>query len=269
MSTIPYLRVSEAKGIARDVYEDIMRTYGCEEPHGIYQLMGHTPEFLAASWRRSRHLYGTRTSFSIRDKHIFTLGISATNNCEYCVRIHTSRLMGLGMTAEALVELLMVVDVTAGGSKFAEGTRAGDREVVPPVDDGGDGGVEATLAEIRQAYGNREPDVAYRIMARLPEYLKASWSRARRCFHEEGHLDLRTKHILAYCVAAVSGSDHLVEQHLSRIRELGVTDDGLVELLLIIDLVCGYNRYVQGLQAQEESKPFGTGGEMDKAVSAE
>jgi AhpD family alkylhydroperoxidase len=91
MATIPYKRVDEAEGLTREIYENIMRTYGSDAPHGIYQLMGHTPEFLAASWPRSRHLYGNDSNFSLRDKHILTLGISAINNCEYCVRIHTDR----------------------------------------------------------------------------------------------------------------------------------------------------------------------------------
>ena len=43
------------------------------------------------------------------------------------------------------------------------------------------------------------------------------------------------------------------------IRDLGLGDAELVELLLVIDLTCGYNRYVQGLQANMETGAFGSG----------
>ena len=40
MATIPFKRVDDAEGLAIELYENIMRTYGLDEPPGIYQLMG-------------------------------------------------------------------------------------------------------------------------------------------------------------------------------------------------------------------------------------
>ena len=195
MATIPYYHFKTAEGLAKEVYDDIIRTYGIEEPHGIYQLMGNTPEFLAASWQRSRYLYGTDpddtnvslSNLSLQDKHYVTLGISATNNCEYCVRLHTSRLEQLGMTREELIEMMMVVDLMNGFDKFAEGTRAGDDPTIPYLTDGeADAAAEEVYEDIRKAYGNKEPEVIYRLMGYSPEYLKWSWERSKLCFQEEG-----------------------------------------------------------------------------------
>ena len=268
MATIPFKHVEEAEGLTKEVYENIMRTYGVDEPHGIYQLMGHTPEFLAASWPRSRHLYGNDSNFSLRDKHLLTLGISATNNCEYCVRIHTERLVQLGVTPQELVELMMVVDVVNGFSQFAEGTRSGDTPVIAPLDeDEADAAAEEVYREIKSAYGNREPDEIYRIMGHDPAYLQASWARAKLCFEVEGRLGLRLKHMIALSVAATCGNDHLIAAHRTRLEDLGLSDAEVVELLLVIDLTCGYNRYVQGLQANMESRPFGADAEANQADS--
>lgn len=268
MASISYVTVAQAEGLTRDIYEDIMRTYGCAEPHGVYQLMGHTPEFLAASWPRSRHLYGNDSRFSLRDKHVLTLAVSATNNCEYCVRIHTDRLAGLGVSPEALTEIAMVVDVTNGYGKFAESTRAGDRPVIPAFDPArGEGAAVETYARVKADCGNKEPDALYKVMAHVPEYLEANWTRTRLCFEEEGHLGLGLKHMIAFCVAAVSGSDHLVRAFASRLRNLGTSDEDFAELLLVIDLTTGYNRYVQGLQADLEAKPFGADAEANLAAS--
>jgi len=268
MATIRYKRVEDAEGVTKNVYQDIMRTYGCPEPHGIYQLMGHTPEFLEASWARSKYLFGNDTRFTLRDKHVLTLGISATNNCEYCVRIHTNRLMGLGMTTSQLTELMGVVDVTNGLAKFCEGTRAGDRPVIPEYAVGGGcAHADKALGEVVRDLGNEPVDPMYAIMARWPEFLRLAWQQARLCFADDGTLGVKLKHMVAFCVAATSGSDHLTAHHARRLKELGTTDAEFLELLLIVDLVCGYNRYVQGLQADQEEKPFGEGAEADRAAS--
>lgn len=268
MSTIRYLRVESAKGLAKTIYDDIMRLYGCPEPHGIYQLMGHTPEFLAASWARSRYLFGDDTSFTLRQKHALVLAISATNNCEYCVRIHTNRLGSLGMNTSQLTELMGVVYLANGLAKFCEGTRAGDRPVIPEYAVGqGCQFADAALGDVVRDLGNEPPDSMFAIMARWPDFLSHAWRQAKLCFAEEGNLGIKLKHMIAYCVAATSGSEHLTEVHARALRDLGVGEREFLEMLLIIDLTCGYNRYVQGLQADQEEKPFGEGAEMDKAAS--
>ena len=76
-------------------------------------------------WARSRHLFGNDSLFSLRDKHLLTLGISATSNCEYCVRIHTERLVQQGVTQQELVELRMVVDVVNGFASVRRGHSGG------------------------------------------------------------------------------------------------------------------------------------------------
>lgn len=124
MATIRYVSDSEADGTTREVYEDIKRTYGSPEPHKVYQLMGHVPEFLRASWERSKLCFKEEGELGIFLKHIVTLAVSATNNCDYCVKIHTARLKELGMTDRQLVELMMVVDLANGYNRFVQGLQA-------------------------------------------------------------------------------------------------------------------------------------------------
>jgi AhpD family alkylhydroperoxidase len=269
MPTIPYKRVREAEGITREVYEVIMKTYGVREPHGVYMLMGHTPDFLKASWGRSIMLYGRDTKFTLKEKHMVTLAVSATNNCEYCTRIHTERLRQLGTTFEELIETMMVVDLTNGYDKFVIGTQADTDSPTLPFPETQKAGSSAreTLEQIRKAYDAGEPDVVFSLMGYLPRYLKASWQRSKLCFKEDGRLGLKLKHAIAFAVAATNSCDYYVRVHAGRLRELGLTDEELTELLLIVDLTCGYNRYVQGLQADLESSPFGEDAAANKATS--
>jgi AhpD family alkylhydroperoxidase len=135
MATIGYLRDSEAEGKTKEVYEDIKRTYGCSEPHKVYELMGYVPEYLAASWERSKLCFKDEGELGIKLKHIITLAVSATNNCDYCVNIHTARLKELGMTDKQIVELMMVVDLVNGYNRFVQGLQA-DPETKPFGPDG-------------------------------------------------------------------------------------------------------------------------------------
>ena len=269
MPTISYKLRSEADDVARAVYEDIMRTYGLDEPRGIYLLMGHTPDHLAPSWERSRSIYGMDSAFTVKVKHILTLAISATNNCEYCCRSHTTRLRQLGATDADLIEAMMVVDTTNGESKFAEGTRTGDDPVLPPPNP------KALSPEARCAVAEmRETPAAdtamYGLMAYDSGYLAASWRRRRACFGDDGRLGLKLKHMIAYVVAATSGSDHAIATYAKRLRELDLTAVEMAELVFIVDVVCGYNRYVQGLQVdplEGQRKPWGKHAQANKAAS--
>jgi AhpD family alkylhydroperoxidase len=161
------------------VYADILQTYSAynlTEPHLIYQLMGLTPEHLAASWPRSRYLYaGTQedenkslSRLSLKDKHLVTLAVSAANNCEYCVRIHTARLHQLGTTTAELLEALSLVSAASGLDVLAEGTRAGDRPTVSPA-------ASDRLAAECLPDGRIGSDQVLDILALSPDILKPPW----------------------------------------------------------------------------------------------
>jgi AhpD family alkylhydroperoxidase len=128
MATIEYVRDANAEGLVKEVYEDIKKTYGCREPHKVYQLMGYTPEYLQASWERSKLCFKDEGKLGVKVKHIITLAVSIINNCDYCVKIHTGRLKQLGMTDEELVEMMMVVDLAAGYNRFVQGLDADHEE---------------------------------------------------------------------------------------------------------------------------------------------
>jgi AhpD family alkylhydroperoxidase len=72
----------------------------------------------------------------------------------------------------------------------------------------------------------------------------------RQALRDDGLLGARTKAMLAFAVAATNGADYYIRRHGKWLKEVGFDDDELVELLLVIDLTCGYNRYVQGLQVE-------------------
>ena len=96
MATIPFKRVDDAEGLTKEIYENIMRTYGSDEPHGIYQLMGHT----------------------------IALSVAATCGNDHLIEAHQTRLEDLGLSDVELVELLLVIDLTCGYNRYVQGLQA-------------------------------------------------------------------------------------------------------------------------------------------------
>jgi AhpD family alkylhydroperoxidase len=51
------------------------------------------------------------------------VAVSATNNCDYCLRSHSDALRGMGLDDEAIMELMAVVDFFNGSNAVASGLR--------------------------------------------------------------------------------------------------------------------------------------------------
>jgi alkylhydroperoxidase family enzyme len=44
--------------------------------------------------------------------------------------------------------------------------------------------------------------------------------------------------------------------HTSAARELGLDDEGIVELIAVVDLFSGLNKFVEGLRIEPDEKPW-------------
>ncbi len=44
--------------------------------------------------------------------------------------------------------------------------------------------------------------------------------------------------------------------HTSAARELGLDEEGIVELIAVVDLFSGLNKFVEGLQIEPDEKPW-------------
>ena len=58
-----------------------------------------------------------------KTKEMIAVAISATNNCDYCLRSHTDALRDLGVDDATLIELMGVVDFFNGSNAIASGLR--------------------------------------------------------------------------------------------------------------------------------------------------
>jgi AhpD family alkylhydroperoxidase len=49
-------------------------------------------------------------------------------------------------------------------------------------------------------------------------------------------------------VSATNGCKYCTEVHLDVVKELGLDDEAVVELMAVVDLFNGFNKFVEGLQ---------------------
>lgn len=96
----------------------------------------------------------------------------------------------------------------------------------------------------------------YKTMAVNPDYLEANWNKVRTVMTKEGRLDRLTKEIIAVAVSAVNGCDYCLWVHTAAAKKQGLDDEGVLELMAVVDLFSGFNKLVDGLRIEPDEKPW-------------
>lgn len=122
MSTILSVQENEAEGKAKEVFEDIKKTFGLPFVPALFRSMALNPDYLEATWTRFKIIMGPG-ELTRREKEIIALAVSATNNCEYCVLAHTAMLKQLGLSEKGVLEVMSVVEQFNGFNAFIDGLR--------------------------------------------------------------------------------------------------------------------------------------------------
>jgi AhpD family alkylhydroperoxidase len=129
MPIVPYVEEQDATGTVKEVYDEIKSSRGLAEVPNFWKAIAHRPEYLRSEWDKLQAILGTG-AIDRKVKEMIAVAVSATNNCDYCIRSHTDALRALGGTDEEIVELLAVVDFFNGSNAIASGLQV---EYVAPV----------------------------------------------------------------------------------------------------------------------------------------
>lgn len=129
MALVSYVDEESAEGTVKEVFDEIKASRDLAKVPNFWRAIAHRPEYLRNEWDK---LVGIMSSGVIdrRVKEMIAVAVSATNNCDYCVRSHTDALRSMGATEAELVELLSVVDFFNGSNAIASGLKV---EYEPPV----------------------------------------------------------------------------------------------------------------------------------------
>jgi AhpD family alkylhydroperoxidase len=93
-------------------------------------------------------------------------------------------------------------------------------------------------------------------MATNPAYLAATWDKIKAVMHRPGQLDTLTKDIIALTVSMMSGCDYCISVYTAAVRNLGLDDEAIIEIMAVVDLFTGLNRFNIGAQVEPDEKPW-------------
>jgi AhpD family alkylhydroperoxidase len=120
---------SDATGKVKEIFDEIRQRRQLAEVPLFWRTIAVNPEYLEATWNKLKVVMAP-SRIDRKTKEMIAVAISATNNCDYCLRSHTDALRDLGVDDATLIELMGVVDFFNGSNAIASGLRV---EYEPPV----------------------------------------------------------------------------------------------------------------------------------------
>jgi AhpD family alkylhydroperoxidase len=118
------------------------------------------------------------------------------------------------------------------------------------------GQVKSIYEEIRETLNIDFVPNMYKVMAMNPAYFAATWHKIKAVMHQSGQLDTLTKDIIALTVSMMSGCDYCISVYTAAVRNLGLDDEAICEIIAVVDLFSGLNRFNISAQVEPDEKPW-------------
>ncbi|SHF89405.1 alkylhydroperoxidase AhpD family core domain-containing protein [Caldanaerobius fijiensis DSM 17918] len=104
--------------------------------------------------------------------------------------------------------------------------------------------VKAIFEQVKSQMGFVPPTI--RAMANKPDYLKLYVQKVNLIMGS-GKIDRKSKILIALAISTLNNCEMCITQYTKMAKESGITDEELVELMSIIDLVGGTNHFNNGM----------------------
>ena len=120
------------------VFEDIRRTKNIDFVPNFWRVLATNPDQLELMWSRLKTLMhpeavGRTSPLDAVTREIIAVAVSTTKGCRYCVNSHTAALRKLGLSVEALGEVLAIAALFNSTNALADGYQV-EPDVLPPLD---------------------------------------------------------------------------------------------------------------------------------------
>ena len=138
IATVKPVEESQAQGKVAEIFADIKRTKNIDFVPNLWRVLATNPVHLELVWTTLKTLMhpeavGRTANLDPATREIIALAVSATNGCDYCVNSHTAALRKLGLSTEALGEVLAVASLFNMTNALAEGYQV-EPDVLPPLE---------------------------------------------------------------------------------------------------------------------------------------
>ena len=120
MSTL--LSEQDATGTAKEVYEDIQKTFGMV-PNFFKAQAAVDPNWLAINWQREKQIMLAETALNRKTKELIALVVSMVNGCEYCSLAHESMALIVGASQDEINDAKKVMELFSSFNAIADSLR--------------------------------------------------------------------------------------------------------------------------------------------------
>ena len=120
MASVKMIEDGAATAEVQSVYEDIKKTREIAYVPNIWKTLATHPPTLKRIWLGFKTVMAPGRLDPLT-KEMIAVAVSATNNCDYCIRSHTATARKLGMDNEMLGELMAVVGMFNQTNRLANG----------------------------------------------------------------------------------------------------------------------------------------------------
>ena len=138
IATVRPVDEGAATGRVAEIFSDIKRTKNIDFVPNLWRTLATNPSHLELVWTTLKTLMhaeavGRQSTLDAKTREILALAVSATNGCSYCVNSHTAALRKLGMSTEALGEVLAIASLFNMTNALAEGYQI-EPDILPPLE---------------------------------------------------------------------------------------------------------------------------------------
>ena len=132
MPTVNLVEESKANPKVKAIFDDIKATKKIDRVPNFWRALASNPEHLEICWTRAKAIMKPGR-LDLLTKEIIALAVSITNSCRYCINSHTAALRKLGLSSEAVGEVLAIVGLFNTTNTLADAYQV-QPDVLPPLD---------------------------------------------------------------------------------------------------------------------------------------
>ncbi len=132
MTTVKLVDENTKHPKVKAVFDDIKATKKIDRVPNIWRALATNPDHLELCWTRLKAIMQPG-KIDMLTKEIIALAVSVTNNCRYCINSHTAATQKLGLSTEALGEVLAVVGLYNQMNKLSDAYQV-EPDILPKIE---------------------------------------------------------------------------------------------------------------------------------------
>ena len=110
----------KAKGKVKTIFNEIKKSRKISKIPNFWRSIAHNPALLERTWNNLKAIMKDGALDSVT-KELIYVAVSITNNCDYCIRSHTTAAKKKGATDQMIKEMIDVVGLANQNNKFVAG----------------------------------------------------------------------------------------------------------------------------------------------------